>query len=184
MALSRSRSGGTSRGPSVTAGSAGKPAMQRVVKRRIWSIGITWLLILVFIGGPLLLGNWLFLIPAVGFTVAAVATMRLARRPDGPDAETLAPGALKAATTTQPVVVHGTWSAGGGGARGTLRCAGKRLSFVTDEGDTTFEVPINKVRLVTVPGFWRPQLDLDIGGTTHTVRFFPLWDLGATVVGP
>ena len=158
--------------------------MKRVVKRRVWSTAITWLLILTFLGGPLLLGNWLFVIPAIGFTVAAVATMRLARRPDGPDAETLAPGALRSATAARPVVVHGTWSAGGRGAKGTRRCAGKQMSFVTDEGDTPFEVPINKVRLITVPGFWRPQLDLDIGEVTHTVRFFPLWDLGATVVGP
>jgi hypothetical protein len=85
--------------------------------------------------------------------------------------------------------VHGTWSAGGAvragaASRGLLRFANKRISFVTADGETTFEVPVNKVRMAAVPGFWRPQLDLDVGGVTHTIRFYPLWDLGATVVGP
>ena len=161
----------------------------RVVRRRLWSIAATWLFILTFLVGPLLLGNWLFVIPAVGFTVAGVATMRLARSPDGPDAEVLAPGALRSATARDPVVVHGTWSAGGAvragaASKGTLRFAGTRVSFTTDDGETTFDAPVNKVRMAAVPGFWRPQLDLDVGGTTHTIRFYPLWDLGATVVGP
>ena len=119
----------------------------------------------------------------MGFVVAAVATMRLARSPQGPDAEVLAPGALKAATAKEPVAVHGTWSAGGAvragaASKGLLRFANKRLSFTTDEGETTFDTPVNKVRMAAVPGFWRPQLDLDIGGVTHTIRFYPLWDLG------
>ena len=142
-----------------------------------------------FFVGPGFLGTPLFLVPAVAFGVAAVAGMRLARSPVGPDAEVLAPGALEAATASDPVEVHGRWSVGGSTRPGTadagrLRFAGKRLSFVTDEGETTFEVPVNKVRMATVPGFWRPQLDLDISGVTHSIRFYPLWDLAATVVGP
>ena len=108
---------------------------------------------------------------------------------EGPDAEVLTPGALKAATRAAPVAVHGSWSAGGAvragaASKGTLRFADKRISFETDQGETTFDTPVNKVRMAAVPGFWRPQLDLDIGDITHTIRFFPLWDLGATVVGP
>jgi len=146
-----------------------------------------WLFIVVFFVGPGLLGNWLFLLPAVAFSVAAVASMRLARAPDGPDSEVLTPGALKASSVAHPVEVHGKWSAGGSGldtSNGMLRFAGKRLSFVTDSGETTFDVPVNKVRMAAVPGFWRPQIDLDIGGVTHTIRIYPLWDLAATVVGP
>jgi hypothetical protein len=148
-----------------------------------------WMFILVFLVGPVLLGNWLFIVPAVGFAIAAFLTMRLARSPDGPDAEVLAPGALKAATLSQPVEVHGTWSAGAAvrasaADRGVLRVANRRVSFTTTGGETTFDSPVNKIRTASVPGFWRPQLDLDIGGVTHTIRFYPLWDLGATVVGP
>ena len=43
---------------------------------------------------------------------------------------------------------------------------------------------MNRLRLISVPGFWRPQLDLEIGDRIHTVHFVALWDLGATVVGP
>jgi len=194
MSRSRKRAGRsapTTKAPATTASrSETTPAPTRVARRRAWSIGATWMFILVFILGPLLLGQVLFVIPLVGFSVATIATMRLARSPRGPDAETLAPGALKAATTTAPVEVHGIWSTRGQGrgsgsaAKGMLRFANKRLSFVTVAGETTFEAPVNKVRTITVPGFWRPQLDLDIDGSTHSVRFFPLWDLGATVVGP
>lgn len=148
-----------------------------------------WTFIVVFLVGPGVLGTPLFLLPAVAFSVAAVASMRLARSPVGPDAEVLDTGALRSSKNDAPVAVHGRWSAGGTTRPGTadtgmLSFAGKRLSFVTDEGETMFEVPVNKVRMATVPGFWRPQLDLDIGGVTHSIRFYPLWDLGATVVGP
>lgn len=166
-----------------------KAAAVRVVRRRIWTIAASWVFILTFLVGPVLLGNWLFVLPAIGFVAAAVATMRLARNPEGPDAEVLAPGALKTATAKDPVLVHGTWSAGGAvragaASKGVLRYANNRVSFTTDTGETTFDAPVNKVRMAAVPGFWRPQLDLDIGGVTHTIRFFPLWDLGATFVGP
>src|SRR3954470_20751425 len=186
MARNRARSGRSPRTAPVPARSTATPAPKRVVRRRIWSVAATWLLILVFFVGPLLLGNLLFLLPAIAFSIATIATMRRARSPEGADAETLAPGALKAATVERPVVVHGTWSAGGVGRgdQGLLQFANRRIAFVTSDGEATFEAPVNKVRLVSVPGFWRPQLDLDIGGVTHTIRFFPLWDLGATVVGP
>ncbi len=165
------------------------PATTRAVRRRLWSIAAIWLFIVVFLVGPALLGNWLFIVPAVGFAIAAVATMRLARNPQGPDAEVLEPGALKAATRAAPVEVHGSWSAGGAvragaASKGLLRFGDRRVSFETDQGEITFDTPVNKVRMAAVPGFWRPQLDLDIGDITHTIRFYPLWDLGATVVGP
>jgi hypothetical protein len=165
------------------------PAATRVVRRRLWSIAATWIFIVVFLVGPALVGNLLFVVPAVGFAIAAVATMRLARNPEGPDAQVLAPGALKAATRADPVEVNGSWSAGGSvragaASRGTLRFADRRISFETDQGEITFDTPVNKVRMAAVPGFWRPQLDLDIADLTHTIRFYPLWDLGATVVGP
>lgn len=165
------------------------PAATRVVRRRLWSIAASWLFIVVFLVGPALLGNLLFIVPAIGFAVAAVATMRLARNPDGPDSEVLAPGALKASTRAAPVEVHGSWSAGGAvragaASKGVLRVADRRVSFETDQGEVTFDTPVNKVRMAAVPGFWRPQLDLDIADITHTIRFYPLWDLGATVVGP
>ena len=43
---------------------------------------------------------------------------------------------------------------------------------------------MKKLRLVTVPGFLRPQLDLELGTGVHTIRLFAIWDLGATFVGP
>jgi hypothetical protein len=157
--------------------------------RRAWSTAAIWTFIVVFFVFPGVLGSPLFLLPAVAFGVAALASMRLARSAVGPDAEVLSPGALKAATTSAPVEVHGRWSAGGSGRPGSsdtgiLRFAGTRLSFVADDGETMFEVPVNKVRMAAVPGFWRPQLDLDLGAMTHSIRFYPLWDLSATVVGP
>jgi len=125
---------------------ARRPAALRVVRRRMWSIAASWLFILTFLVGPLLLGNWLFIIPAAGFVVAAIATMRLARSPDGPDAEVLSPGALAAATAKEPVAVHGNWSAGGAvragaASKGLLRFANTRVSFTTDDGETTFDAP-------------------------------------------
>jgi hypothetical protein len=175
------------RRPSGRAQADSVPAPRRVARSRGYAMVLGWLFIMLFCVGPVVLGYWLFLVPAVGFTIAMVATMRLARNPEGPDAETLEPGALKAATAADPVEVHGTWSVStdrGRSSRGVLRVAGKRISFLTDGDATAFDVPINKVRMAAVPGFWRPQLDLDIEGATHSIRFFPLWDLGATIVGP
>jgi hypothetical protein len=160
-----------------------------VRSRRLWSTAAIWTFIVVFLVAPGVLGSPLFLLPAVAFSIAAVASMRLARSPVGPDAEVLTEGALRAATAGEPALAHGRWSAGGATRQGTatpgvLRFAGRRLSFVADDGELLFEVPVNKVRMAAVPGFWRPQLDLDIAGVTHSIRFYPLWDLAATVVGP
>ncbi len=164
-------------------------ARVRVLRRRLYAIAASWLFIVVFFVMPVTFGTWIFVVPAVAFGAAAVATTLQARSPTGPDAETLAPGALEAATRRDPVEVHGTWTSGsaaGGRAaqKGLLRVADRRISFTTDAGDVAFDAPVGKVRLAAVPGFWRPQLDLDVGGATHTIRFFALWDLGATIVGP
>ena len=65
-----------------------------------------------------------------------------------------------------------------------LAVADGKLSFTADDGETVFSLPVKKVRFTSVPGFFRPQLDLDLPDGTATVRFFAMWDLGATVVGP
>ena len=166
-----------------------KPAPERVRSRRFLSIIFTWVFIALFVVGPIFLGNFLFVVPAVGFTLAAIATMRLARSPEGPDAETLVPDALAKATKVAPVEVHATWSVGTQGhlrnqERGIVRVADRRISFIATDGESRFDAAINKTVLASRPGFWRPQLDLELGGSTHSLRFFPLWDLGATTVGP
>lgn len=165
------------------------PAPARVQRVRLTSIVCIWAFIAMFFVAPSFLGNPLFIVPSVLFGGLALSTTRAARRPDSPDSETLVPDALVNATKKQPVLVQGLWSAGGavraGAAqKGTLRFADKRLSFLSDEGIPTFDVPVGKVGLAAVPGFWRPQLDIDINGTTNTIRFLPAWDLGATFVGP
>jgi hypothetical protein len=149
----------------------------------------TWLFILVFFVAPIGFGNPLFVIPAAVFTLLLISTIRLSRRPDGPDAETLAKGELRAATATDPVSVNAVWSPG---ARvrgeppqpGFLICDGKQLRFECLKDQVRFDAAINRVEVITVPSFMRPQLDLSIDGVTHSVRFFPAWDLGATFVGP
>ena len=165
------------------------PAPARVQRVRLTSIVCIWAFIAMFFVGPTFLGNPLFIIPSVLFGGLALATTRASRQSNSPDSETLAPDALAEATKKQPVLVQGLWSAGGavraGAAqKGTLRFADKRLSFLSDEGIPTFDVPIAKIALSSVPGFWRPQLDLEINGAINTIRFLPAWDLGATFVGP
>ena len=64
------------------------PALVR--RQRVWSVIGTWLFILVFFVAPIGFGNPLFVIPAAVFTLLLFSTIRLSRRPDGPDAETLA----------------------------------------------------------------------------------------------
>lgn len=168
----------------------GRPVATVLVRRlRLWSIVGTWLFILVFFGGPVVLGTPLFIVPAVIFSMLNLSTMRLSRRPDGPDAETLEPGELRAATPAEPVAVNAAWTPGArvrgtSPDKGTLVVDGTRLRFECLDDEIRFDVAIAKVGLATVPGFWRPQLDLTIGGVVHSIRFFPLWDLGATFVGP
>jgi len=160
-----------------------------VRRQRMWSVWGTWLFILVFFVAPIIFGNTYFVLPAVGFTVALIATMRLSRRPDGPDAETLSKGELRAASPEHPVSVNAVWSPGarvrGEPARpGFLLCDGKRLRFECLDDQIRFDASIDRIEVITVPSFMRPQLDLSIGGANHSVRFFPSWDLGATFVGP
>ncbi len=174
----------TSRGPRPDR----TPAPERVNRTRLVSTVCTFAFIAVFFVAPSVMGSPLFLIPSVLFGIAAIATVRDARRTDGPDAQTLAPDALAEATRTHPVEVDGqlftSLPARGTGTTGTLRCADRRLAFIGADGSMLFDVPIGKVSLAGAPGFWRPQLDLTINGRNHTVRFLPVWDLGATFVGP
>jgi hypothetical protein len=164
------------------------PAPQRVARTRLVSTVCTFAFIAVFFAAPTIMGSPLFIIPTVLFGIAAIATVRDARRPDGPDSETLEPGALATATKKQPVEVDGmlftSVPARGTGTKGTLRSGDRRLAFLGTDGSVQFDVPITKVALAGAPGFWRPQLDLVIDGRNHTVRFLPVWDLGATFVGP
>ncbi len=163
------------------------PALVR--RQRAWSLVFTWIFILVFFVAPIGFGNTFFIVPAVIFSVALLASMRLARRPDGPDAETLSKGELREATPAAPVSVNAVWSPGARvrgepARRGFLICDGSRLRFECVDDQVRFDSAIDRIELVTVPGFMRPQLDLSIGGALQTVRLFPLWDLGATFVGP
>lgn len=179
------RSSARSRGPRPDR----SPAPGRVHRVRLISIVGTWAFIAMFFVMPAIMGSPLFIVPSIIFVVAAVATVRDSRRPDGPDAQTLAPGALDAATKREPVEVDGQLFTGGAArgsaaVKGRLRCADRRLAFIGADGDTRFDVAIGRVSLAGVPGFWRPQLDLEINGVNHTVRFLPVWDLGATFVGP
>jgi len=164
-------------------------AVKLVRRQRMWSVWATWLFILVFFVAPIGFGNVFFIVPAVAFTIALVATMRLSRKPDGPDAETLSKGELRAATPAAPVSVNAVWSLGTRvrgepPKRGFLICDGKRLRFECLDDQVRFDSSIDRIELLTAPSFMRPQLDLAIGGANHSVRFFPVWDLGATFVGP
>lgn len=165
------------------------PAPPLVRRKRFLSTVGIWVFIMVFLIAPIFMGSPLFVIPAVGFTVAQMATMRRAREPFGPDAQTLEPGALAGATDASPVVVTNVWimavgARGRGSDRGELRFADRRLSFADDAGATRFDVPVHKVAIAGKPGFLRPQLELRVEDRPETIRFMPPWDLGATFVGP
>jgi len=164
-------------------------APKLVRQQRMWSVWASWLFILVFFVAPVAFGNVLFIVPAIAFSVALIATMRLSRRPDGPDAETLSKGELRTATPAAPVSVNAVWSPGARvrgepPKRGFLLCDGKRLRFECVSEQVRFDAAIDRIELISTPSFMRPHLDLSIGGATHSVRFFPVWDLGATFVGP
>lgn len=163
------------------------PALAR--RQRVWSVIGTWLFILVFFVAPIGFGSAIFVVPAIFFTALLIATMRLSRRPDGPDAETLSKGELRAASPAEPVSVHAMWSPGARvrgepPQRGFLVCDGKRLRFECLKEQVRFDSAIDRIEVITLPSFMRPQLDLSIGGVNHSLRFFPTWDLGATFVGP
>ena len=164
------------------------PAPARVARMRIISLVGTWAFIAMFFVAPTFMGSPLFIIPSIIGLVASIATVRDARRSDSPDSQTLEPDALRSATKQHPVAVDGLLFSGGAtramAVKGQLRVTDRRLAFISEDGTTRFDVPIGKVSLAGVPGFVRPQLDLEINGVNHTVRFLPLWDLSATFVGP
>lgn len=167
-----------------------RPDAPAQVKRlRVWTMVSIWAFILVFFVVPIGFGSFLFVVPAVAFTAMLVASVRQSRRPDGPDAETLHKGELAAATPNEPVAVSGLWSPGarvrGEPARsGFLVCDGARLRFELADDQLRFDSAIDRIELVSVPSFMRPQLDLRIGGVAHSIRFFKAYDLGASFVGP
>ena len=164
------------------------PAPARVRRTRLVSIVCTAAFITMFFGAPTFMGSPLFIIPTIIGVIALAATIRDSRRHDSPDAQTLEPDALATATKKQPIEVDGLLFAGGNAratpTKGRLRVADRRLAFIGADSSILFDVPIGKVSLAGVPGFMRPQLDLVIGGRNQTVRFLPVWDLGATFVGP
>lgn len=164
-------------------------APAQVRRLRVWTMISIWAFILVFFVVPIGFGSTLFIVPAVAFTVMLVASVRQSRRPDGPDAQTLHKGELATATPSEPVAVDGVWSPGarvrGEPPRpGFLVCDGTRLRFELLDDEIRFDAPVDRVELVTVPSFMRPQLDLRIGGAPHSIRFFKAYDLGASFVGP
>lgn len=167
-----------------------RPDAPPLVRRlRVWTMVAIWMFVLVFFVMPIGFGSFFFVAPAVVFIVLLVLSMRQARRPDGPDAETLHKGELAAATQAEPVAVHAVWSLGarvrGEQAKhGFLVCDGRNLRFETVDDEIRFDAPIDRIELVGAPSFMRPQLDLRIGGVPHSVRFFKAYDLGASFVGP
>ena len=167
-----------------------RPDARKLARRqRNWSLFATWIFILVFFVAPIGFGNSIFVVPTVIFGLLNMSTMRLARGPWSPESQTLTRGELQAATRAKPVEVRGTWSPGarvrGEPARkGSLTYDGKRLRFKVGDKEFRFDAPIDKITLAGPPTFMRPQLDLNIGGVMHSVRFFAMWDLGATFVGP
>ena len=164
-------------------------APAQVRRLRVWTMVSIWAFIIVFFVVPIGFGSYLFIGPAILFIVLLVLSMRASRRPDGPDAETLHKGELASATPAQPVAVHGLWSPGarvrGEPARhGYLVCDGTRLRFELLDEEVRFDAAIDRVEVITVPSFMRPQLDLRIGGVNHSIRFFAAYDLGASFLGP
>jgi len=164
------------------------PAPARVRRTRLVSIVGTAAFIAMFFAAPTVMGSPLFIVPTIIGLVALVATIRDSRRPDGPDAQTLKPDALATATKKQPIEVDGLLFSGGAvraaAVKGRLRVTDRRMIFEGSDGSVRFDVAIGKVTLAGNPGFWRPQLDFEINNMNHTVRFLPMWDLGATFVGP
>lgn len=148
-----------------------------------------WIFVAIFFYNATAIGQVIFWLPALAFAVGAFATTRLALSAAAPERFTPMPDALRNARKNDTVTAPGHWIAPGEGRPGSakaglLRAANGRLSFETTAGETGFDVPFAKISLPTVPGFLRPQLDLDLGAGVHTVRLFPIWDLGATFVGP
>jgi hypothetical protein len=167
----------------------GPSGLRRARTRRLYSIVLWWLFVAIFVYNAVAVGQVIFWVPAVLFGLGALATTRLALSAAAPERFTPEPDALRRARKGDVVETPGHWVPPGEGRPGTaragvLRVTDGRLSFLTDDGDVGFDVPVKKVRMATVPGFLRPQLDLDLGAGIHTIRLFPMWDLGATFVGP
>lgn len=165
-----------------------RDAIARSRRVRFVSLLISFMVIVVLFGGPALLGQGVFIVAFAVFGVLYVMTLRYCRRPDSADAECLERDELRAATPIEPVAVKGVWSLGartrGEPARkGHLLCDGTNLRFEVDD-DVRFDIPIRDVVLAWPPSFMRPQLDLRLGGVDQTIRFYPGWDLGASIVGP
>jgi hypothetical protein len=166
-----------------------RSGLRRARHRRAYAVVLWWLFVAIFVYNALVAGQPIFWIPAALFGLGALATTRLALSAAAPERFTPEPGALRNARKGTIVETPAHWVPPGEGRPGTSRAGSlqvtdARLSFVTADGDVGFDAPIKKVRLVTVPGFLRPQLDLELGGGVHTIRLFPIWDLGATFVGP
>lgn len=167
----------------------GPPAARRARSRRLYALAVWWIFVALFTYNAIGLGQWFFLVPAVVFGAGAVLTTRLALSPDAPEKHTPEPDALADARKGRTVEAPATLSVREGTrpgpqSRGALHFAERRLSFVTDDGEVAFDLPVKAVRLASMPSFFRPQLDLNVDGAVHSVRFFPMWDLGATFVGP
>lgn len=167
----------------------GPSGSRRARTRRLYSTVLWWLFVAIFVYNAVAIGQWIFWIPAILFGLGALATTRLALSAAAPERFTPEPDALRNARKGTIVETPAHWVPPGEGRPGTsragaLRVTDGRLSFLVDDDEVAFDVPIKKVRLPTVPGFLRPQLDLDLGGGIHTIRLFAMWDLGATFVGP
>lgn len=167
----------------------GPSAPRRARARRLYSTVLWWVFVGIFVYNAVVIGQTFFWVPALVFGALAAVTTKIALDPRAPERFALEPGELDAARKGAVVEVPAHHVAPGDGRPGTsspgvLRVADGRLSFVTDDGDVPFDVAVKKLRLPTVPGFLRPQLDLDTGAGLHTIRLFPMFDLGATFVGP
>jgi hypothetical protein len=165
------------------------PALRSARLRRLWSTGLWWVFVGVFVYNAVGLGSVFFWIPAVLFGLGAAATTRLAFSGIAPERFTPRPGALAAARQGVVVETPAQWAPFEGprpvaSRPGRFRVTDRRVSFLTLDDEVQFDVPVNKVRLPSRPSFSRPLLELEIGGQRHVIRMFPMWDLGATFVGP
>lgn len=157
--------------------------------RRLWSTAAWWIFVGVFVYNAVGLGQAFFWIPAVLFGVAAVATTRLALARTAPERFAPRPGELAGATRSQPFETPAHWATFEGNRPsvsrpGRLGVANGRISFRTLDDEVRFDAPVAKVHLPFRPSFSRPMLEVDIAEARHLVRLFPVWDLGATFVGP
>jgi hypothetical protein len=166
----------------------GPDARTKARSRRLWSTLLWWVFVGIFVYNAVVVGQAFFWAPALVFGIGAVATTRLAFSAAAPERFTPAPGALAAARKGTVVespasLVPRQEGRPGAARRGVLRVGDGTLSFVADDGAELVSSPVRKLRLATVPSFMRPQLDLEVDGSSSTVRLFPMWDLGATFVG-